>query len=95
MQALVSIIPVAELNPFPLSRLSARLSLQCFFLSPIYFFLSPPKFSLSAQKYFVTKFVTLVRNFVTHITKFVILVTKFVTNFSCADSDKYQAGRKN
>ena len=44
---------------------------------------------------FITNFVTHVRKFVTHITKFVIHVTKFVTNFFCAVSEKYQAGRKN
>ena len=44
---------------------------------------------------FITNFVTHVRKFVTHITKFGIHVTKFVTNFFCADSEKYQAGRIN
>ncbi|MFW5576658.1 MAG: hypothetical protein ACOCNN_07100, partial [Bacteroidales bacterium] len=39
-------------------------------------------------------FVTHVRNFVTHITNFVIHVTSLVTNFFCADSEKYHGLRK-
>ena len=44
---------------------------------------------------FVTKFVTRITNFVTCVRNFVTSVTSFVINFFCADSEKYQAERKN
>ena len=64
-----------------------------FSISKIVFTISKIVFSIS-KIIFITNFVTHVRKFVTHITKFVIHVTKFVTNFFCADSEKYQEGRK-
>ena len=65
-----------------------------FTISKIVFIISKIVYIIS-KIIFITNFVTHVRKFVTHITKFVIHVTKFVTNFFCADSEKYQAGRKN
>ena len=65
-----------------------------FTISKIVFIISKIVFIIS-KIIFITNFVTHVRKFVTHITKFGIHVTKFVTNFFCADSEKYQVGRKN
>ena len=66
----------------------------CPIIPKIIFTISKIVYIISKTLFIISKII-FITNFVTHITKFVIHVTKFVTNFSCADSEKYQAGRKN
>ena len=63
------------------------------------FLFAARKFLRNAQKVctihktiFITNFVTGITNLLTRVTNFVICVTNFVTNFFCADNEKFLIG---